>query len=72
MQAYPVSGDQIEMQRGHAAILDDKSNRGLRRVKKCFRGGNNLKFVVGEGVGDENGGLESSKPFFGLAFVNIG
>ena len=52
------------MRRDHAAILDDKSNRGLRRVTKnvyfFWVGGRNLKFVVGE----ENGGLEGSKQIF--------
>ena len=34
-QVYSVGGDRIEMWRGHTAILD-KSNRGLRGIKKCF------------------------------------
>ena len=38
------------MSRGHSAILDDESDRGLRRVKKYSRGeGDNLRFVVGVG-----------------------
>ena len=49
-----------------------KAIEGWEELKNVLGGGNNLKFVVGKGVGDENGGLEGSKPFFGLAFVNIG
>ena len=42
------------MSRSHATVLDDESNRGLRRVVKCSRGeDDNLTFVVGEGVGEE-------------------
>ena len=52
------------MRRSHAAILDDKSDRGLRRVKKCSREEDgNVKFVVGEGVGKENGRLALGSRF---------
>ena len=44
------------MSQSHAAILDDESDRGLRRGKKCSRGEDDnlvLNFVVGKGVGEE-------------------
>ena len=34
VKAYSVGEDRIEMRRSHAAILDHKSDRGLRIVKK--------------------------------------
>ena len=43
-QNFPlvIAGDGIRMRRGLTAILDDKSDRGMRRLKK--------KSVVGTGI----------------------